>query len=510
MEFEPIYHGDRLTIINPGGDVGLVTLWTKVDAALSVFGGAGIDLNPETSRVAVAANLYGNGLPHMLRNLLHNPQIRHLVVCGKNLSGSREWLVNFFERGIEKTVLLGNPAFRIVGTDRFIDGEVLPEHFAARPDIATFGDISAEETKVGIKSHLESLPVSPDASNLARVDPPGIPEPVITRLPSNPATHMVHRRTAIEAYREIVFRLYKFGHRTTVMKSSGPEERVELLSMHVTVEDTRDEAEEALAELGFSLSKFRAYQERILDPVRPEGLQYTYGWLLRTGVTEATFKGGAAPEGEAPVDSLMIVAERLKKDPDSRHAYVALWNNRVHLPSGKGCPCFVTAFFRRFEGKLTMTATFRAHNAMDGWLENFYGLAAIQRFVAEKAQIETGPIIVISHSISLDPAVLDRAKRVADGRASDDDVDPATGKHELRLDPNGAFTVTYDRNTWELVVEHTYQGMKVGEYRGKTAEQVEAQLNRDLVVSLVSHAMYLGRELARKEAEMKAQKSKVS
>ena len=60
------------------------------------------------------------------------------------------------------------------------------------------------------------------------------------------------------------------------------------------------------------------------------------------------------------------------------------------------------------------------------------------------------------------------------------------------MDPNGAFTTTFDRATWEIVVEHSYNGMKIGEYRGKSAEEIERQLARDVAISELSHALYLG------------------
>ncbi len=498
MEFKPLYHADRLTLLNPRGDVGIVTLWSKTDSVHGILAGAGVDLAPETSRIAVIANLYGNGLPHMLRNLLHNPQIRHLVICGANLSGSREWLLNFFEKGLEEHVFLGVSGFRIAGTNRVIDGEVKPEHFAVKPSLAIFGEsIGKADFLEGIKAHIESLP-APKAEELLRVDPPPVPEPVVTRYPSHPALHQIHRRTPVEAWRELVFRLYRFGHRNKVRKSTGTEERVELLNMHVVVDDPHEESADVIAAAGFSLKKFKEYQRRILDPVRPPDVKYTYGNLFRMGLDAV------------PTDTFLSIAEKLRQDVDSRDAYATSWHNRTHLIGGTNRPCLVTLFFRKFEDKLTMTATFRVHNAMDGWLENFYGLMAIQRFVGEYVGLKLGAITVLSQSISLDPAALERAKPIVAERITDDPTDPATGKRELRFDPNGAFTVTFDRSTWELVAEHSFEGMKVGEYRGKTAEAVEQQIARDLAVSVVSHALYLGRELARKEQEMKAAKAKSS
>jgi thymidylate synthase len=147
---------------------------------------------------------------------------------------------------------------------------------------------------------------------------------------------------------------------------------------------------------------------------------------------------------------------------------------------------------------------------MEAWPENLYGLIAIQRFVAERAGMEPGPITVISHSISIDLPSLEKAKRIADGKESDEVFDPATGKWNPRFDANGTFTTTYDRDKWELVVEHSFDGMKIGEYRGKSAEEIERQLARDVALSEISHALYLGREIARKEFEMKAEKARVA
>ena len=102
MEFIPLYFGDRLTVINPHGTIGVVTLWSKVDYVIDRFRQAGVDLDPATSPIAVFGTLYGNGLREMLRNLLYNPQIRVLLICGHDRSGSRDELHKFFELGLER------------------------------------------------------------------------------------------------------------------------------------------------------------------------------------------------------------------------------------------------------------------------------------------------------------------------------------------------------------------------------------------------------------------------
>lgn len=487
-----------MRVVNPAGDVGVCTLWSQVDSAARMLAEAGVDLAPETSRVAVIANLYGNGLPQMLRNLLWNPQIAHIAIAGKNLSGSREWLLDFFAHGLEEVEFLGARAWRIRGSDRMIDGDVRPEHFARRPKFYVFGDLGDPAAREGLRSFFATLP-PPEPNPPARVTPPAITEPAVRWFPSEARSHTIVRASPLEAWRELIFRLVRFGHRNKVAKRGDAgqrleEERIELQNVKVIVETPREESAAELARYGFSLEHFEAYQRRILDPARPADLGYTYGNRLR---------GYFAREGR-PVDSLEIAGRRLRDNPESRHAYISLWDNSRDLPDGTRCPCFVSAFFRRFEGRLTMTATFRSHNAMDAWLENLYGLIAIQRFVARIAEMEPGPVTVVSHSVSVDTAALDRARKVADAKTTDEVFNESTGKWEPRFDPNGNFAVTMDVAAGELIVEHSYNGMVIHQYRGRTAEEIERQLARDCALSEIAHALYLGREIARKELQLKA------
>ncbi|MFZ2087431.1 MAG: hypothetical protein WAU47_02560, partial [Desulfobaccales bacterium] len=101
MEFIPLYFGDRLHTVNPRGVIGVVTLWSKPEYVMERFREAGVDLDPATSPIAVFGTLYGNGLREMLRNLLYNPQIQTLLICGHDRSGSAQELSNFFFKGLE-------------------------------------------------------------------------------------------------------------------------------------------------------------------------------------------------------------------------------------------------------------------------------------------------------------------------------------------------------------------------------------------------------------------------
>lgn len=474
-------------MVNTTSDVGVVTLWSRVDQARKILEQLGVSLDSHDSRIALIANLYGNGLPHMLRNLLWNPQIKYLLVFGQDLSGSKKELINFFEYGIEPTSYQDTPAFKIIGTDRIIDGEVTKESFEGRIKLTCLGKLSDLDTKEGIATFFKELPPkSVETVNRINI---GIPEVKISRYPAEPRNQNILRETPIEAWKELVFRVIRFGHKSILRKG----ERLELQNVKVVVSNPTECDERELTEFGFSQDKFLNYQKSILNPDKPADLDYTYGNRIR----------GYFKYNGVTVDSLDVVITRLSDDLQSRHAYISIWDNPRDLSEGTSCPCLTSLFFRYFDSKLTLTATFRSHNVMDAWLENMYGLISIQRYVANNIDVPVGPITVFSHSISISSDVIQKGKLVAALKKTEDQIDPVSGKREPRYDFNGNFTVTIDQEEKEIVVQHNFQGMTLNEYRGKSAESLEAQLARDIALSEISHALYLGREIARNEAILK-------
>lgn len=490
MEFKPLYYKDKLHIINPTGDVGVVTLWSPVKTIYKKLSTIGIDLEPQTSRVAALGTLYGNGIPELLRNLLYNPQIGHLILLGKDLSGSRHELKHFFTHGLEEVTYLGTSMYGILGTDRKMDGNVMPEDFGGRLTLTDLSPYRGAEAQDKIRSFYNQLPPQKPCT-AERVHRP-IPPVHVAWHPSDPRGHTVIRTYPLEAWKELIFRIVRFGHRNTIQKG----ERIELQNIKVIVQRPVEETKEQLAEHGFSLDKLQAYQKQLLDPTLPIERTYTYGNRMR---------GHFMAEGER-IDTLAMAVERLQKDPETRQAYITLWDtSQDALPESKGHPCLVSLFFRKFEEKLTLTATFRTHNALDGWLRNVYGLMVIQKYVADRTHIPVGSLSIISHSISIDPQGngMDRARAIAETKETDEVIDAVTGRRSPRQDPNGAFLVTTDKESQEIVVQHNYQGQTLKEYRAQSSEELEKMLARDLALSEISHALYLGREIARKALQLK-------
>ena len=491
MEFQALYFADRLTVINPHGTIGVVTLWSRVDYVIERFRQAGVDLEPETSPIAVFGNLYGNGLREMLRNLLYNPQIQMFLICGNNRSGSSEELENFFKLGLEpienslvlyKTPLYKPPAIRqiegpklttvrIRGTKRLIDNMVQADQFKWRPfTLKNFGDPQMDNVIEQIRDFLDSYKPEPLPVNTLRRSVT-LPEVEVQYFSSNPRGQVVVRNTILDAWKEVLHLLTRFGRRVTLKKG----DRLELQHVKVVVEKPRFEAEEKLKAVHLDPQKLQSYQDDILrGELRPDET-YNYGHRLRT---------------HFGLDTLAACVDRLKKDPEDRKVYVALWDTRRDLTVKEGRPCLVSLFFRKFENKLTLSATFRTHNAMDAYPMNLYGLMAIQNWVAERVGLPAGAITVISHSLGLDPKELDRALMIIGKRP-----------FKVRLDPMGYFRITLDGK--EILVEHRFEDVTLKEYRGKKAERLQHEIARDVALSDINHAIYLGRQLAQAEMALK-------
>jgi thymidylate synthase len=512
LSFEPLYYGDRLTVVNPTGDVGLITLWSPqrtVERKLDAVAPAVLD--PVRGRVAVVANLYGDGLFAMLCNLLHNPQIRHLVAIGQDLGlQSSDEIAAFLGEGLEPATMFGQSLLRIRGTGRLLpDVEGFDsERLRSGLTFHHLGKVSAPGVGLKVAALMRDLPAEGphgDGTRL-RVELPSDESDDRTYQPSDPFAHQVTRATPLACWQELVVRTVRFGQPTELRKGR----RFELLNAKVVIAEPGDDRPEDLAAVGFERERFADYERAILDPALPEQISYTYGNRLRAHFTAAADDSSANPAGDGGslMDTLQVAIDRLTADPESRGAYISLWDTAADLEVGRtgSAPCLTTLFFRKHGDRLTLTATYRSHNLLTAWLQNVYGLMALQRYVAGGAGMEPGPITVVSHSLTIDPSSTSRhaiARALEADWKLDDDHDPATGKFTLREDPNGYFVVSADDEAEELIAEHRAGGLLLRRYRGTSANAMGKEIAADMGVSLVSHALWLGGELQRHEDLMR-------
>lgn len=497
LAFKPLYYQELLHPVNPHGDVGLLTLWSpirSIERKLAEIAPGVLD--PKSSRVAVVANLYGDGMLAMFCNLLFNPQIRHLVALGEDLGlGTREEIERFLEHGLVDAEMLGVTVKQVPGTQRVFPPlpDFDPEALRGRISFRYLGKLSRPDLGIDLEATMRELPQGPPVREEDRVRV-AIPEATASHSykPSEATGHQVVRARPLDCWQELIVRAMRFGHPVELRKGR----RLELLNVKIVITEPRIETREALAEFGFDLDRFLSYQWSILDSQLPEDVDYTYGNRLR----------GYFPLLDGGTDALAVAVEMLRDDPETRRAYLTLWDMGHDLSEGEAGakPCLTTVFFRRHEGRLTLTATYRSHNLLWAWPENVYGLMAIQRHVSERVGMDPGPITVLSNSLGINPESprYELAKAIERNWKTDDDLDRETGKYSLRKDPNGYFVVTTDvdeEGKPVIVAEHRFGGVLIKRYQADRAVKIEREVAADMAVSLVSHAMWLGRELTLKE-----------
>jgi len=97
----PIYFSDSLIKGNPESEIAITTLWTPAKLIAD-------KIDPKL--FSAIGQLYSKeGINFILRNILANPKIRYLIVCGTELSGSGKALADFFAKGVDKeNNIIGN------------------------------------------------------------------------------------------------------------------------------------------------------------------------------------------------------------------------------------------------------------------------------------------------------------------------------------------------------------------------------------------------------------------
>ncbi|MBV6341660.1 DUF4346 domain-containing protein [Candidatus Magnetobacterium casense] len=483
-DFQPLYFRESLDIVNPCGCVGVVTLWSERSRVRRRFEEWGIDLAPDTSPIAVFGNLYGNGLKHLLVNLLHNPQLTHLLVCGNDRSGSRQELEAFFARGVEAHTALGVQHNRIIGTRRLIDARLSPELFKHPPTVISLGDINETD----FARRLGEFFSTTDLGNCGMADTERVRielvEPQVASFPCNHRGFTIIRETPLEAWKELIFCLHRFAPVVNLGPRKG--NRKELQNVKVVVERPAEESAELLARYGFDLEAFHRYQQRLLSPDIRGDETYNYGNRIN-----AWFG----------VDAISECIRKLRDNPQDRGAFIGLWDARSDLTTHQGRPCLVSIFLRTFEpgaswsekeSRLTLNAVFRTHNAVDAWLQNFYGLMNIRDVISSGVGIPPGAITIISHSISINTADYERISGV---------VGEKEKRFEFTPDPHGQFDVGVEDGF--IVVSHIYEGSVIARYRSKKAERIQYELKRDHAISDIGHAIYIGRQLQQAEQKLK-------
>ena len=466
-------------MIRGSGGIVIVTGWTIAKTIAA-------QLDP--TDYAAIGQLFSSarGINLLVRNLLANPQIRHLVLLSATPqdanAGGCDRILDFFQYGVRK-------GKSDTGQECWV---IDPSHnsFSKAPGLI---DIEIPLYALdGLRRSVECLYYRDRPSFLAQIkalaqdlspdhwhlDPQIFPmrEHLPTITPRPRYGHRIEGSTIAETWVKVIHRIKTTG---TIRPTGYDDHWQELIDLVAIVKDEPP---------GFYFPEpnylpcdrpfIESYVSQILDDAtESEGVKYTYGQRLRSWFGR---------------DQVQQVIAKLIGEIDAASAVMSLWDAKDHETGGS--PCLNHIWVRVVDGELSMTATFRSNDMFSAWPANAMGLRALQQHILEGVSagvsqpLSLGPLITISQSAHIYSDCWENADSL---------IANHYGKKPIYYDDaSGNFIVEVEGSAI-VVTQTTEQGAAVRSWSGTHPLFLLRRITADVPAIEPTHAGYLGIELQR-------------
>ena len=501
-------------------NVAVTFLWTMRDSVLP---------NLEKDNLAIATNFYTpSGLQGMVRNILGNPFIRYIILLGEEYSSrakddqiseltSANAIRAFFRKGI-------NGEGKIEGFENAIkfDKNIPRDLIQKIRENIELIDLNEKMPYSSLNEKIQ------EANRLIRtlekrdnfLDNPLTfeYEKSSESFPYEGGPIIVHGKTIPECWIKMIHNIYRYG-KLNLMNANTDRWIKEVNNMTVVIEDPQN-MDLSLNPFLIPLTKEKidAYKEEILSPLLPEGKAYTYGNKLRAyhhpsskqikdlvnfeGYKDYEFGKGDWIDANVnylgencEIDQLKDMIDVLKRDPYSKAVVALTWHPADELMrKHKSSPCLVFLQAMVQDDKLNLTVFFRSHDMTQGWPENTYGCAAIQKYIAENIGYETGILTMISGSAQIYNNYYGQ-------------VEDMLKKYENQLnsctDARGNFLIKLENNEIKVVLNHPQTGEELEVFTGKKALELNDKISQKVFSLQTAHAIDIGAELVKAEIALK-------
>ena len=418
----------------------------------------------------------------MFCNLLYNPQVRHLIALGADLDlPTCDELEAFLRDGLEETELLGAPLRRVVGTARVFpvaegfDAERLRRTLSFR----ALGKLSTPGPGGRAAQALAELPVSADEATRVKVDIPVALPDDYTFLPSDVAGHQVLRRTPLECWDELVARTLRFGHPVNVKGR-----RIELLNAKAIIAEPAEDP-------GGRAARARVRAQRLARlPAADVRLRRSTAPTTRTATASARTSGTTRSRPRS------TACARIRRPRD---AYISLWDTAYDLAGRPQPPVPDDALLPPLTGRAHADGDLPRTQPADG-------------LAAERVRADGDPA---PRRRGTSACRSGRSRSSATRSAADPSSDrfPAAAARarrprapaRARRGPDGLLRGQPGRTT-RSSPSTASRAPCSSSYRSDRADRIAHQIAADMAVSLPSHALWLGRELAHKEHQLRARR----
>lgn len=461
----PIYFKENLILGDPLSEVGLVTLWTPLEKIIEKLG---------KNLFFVAGQFYSkDGINYLIRNILANPSIRHLIVCGQDLSGSGKALVDFFQKGIDENYEIVDSDFATIHKEIPKDSlELLRQNVKVKNLIG----ISDPEK---IAKELKSCPKIGRPFTKPQTFPEHMIEKILT-FPTDYSVFKVREQYMGPVWLRILKLILRFG---VINKTWYGNEVKEIFNVAAVISDENPFEPQIFPYFQISKEDIKRYQESIMKGEKGEEI-YTYG--------ERLFHY----KGINQVDE--VIVPYLKKYPNDRAALAVTFDMAFdHKAPRSPCLCLVQA--TTFGDELNLTSYFRSHAIFSGWVLNAFGLRRVQYYIAEKLLKRPGTLTIFSNCAH----IYDN-----EWKAAEEIVEKYYPKElEYPFDPRGYFVIKTEGK--EIVAQlYSPKGELLEEFcQNGLEEKAAVKMFHGLIlaeaVSEISHAFDLGAELQKAEIAIK-------
>ena len=457
MEDWPIYFKKNVSLGNSESEVGIVTLWTKMDTNIIP------KLNPES--YAIAGQLYSMnvGLSAIIRNLAANKKIRHLVVTGTQVATrSGDAIINFFSNGVDND-------YKVVGTESAeIEKEIPLEAINNIRSNVTLHNLRHLTDFSEINPYIEKLPKlgsygEPEIFPKTEIKPPD-------KFPSEQSLHVIREKYITDAWMKILQTIMRFG---IIKKSQYGDDQREVLNLSVVISDQDPDEINLPSYFPFKVEDIQRYIPEVTQNVPLENTNYKYGNRLRS------YFG---------VDQVKSMIDTLKEANYSRRAVACTWHvEKDH--NSKDPPCIDLIQALTQDNKLHLTAYIRSNEMFEGWPLNAFGLRKLQKMICEETGLQMGTLTTISSSAHLYESKWQKAMEV---------IKETHPRLMMNKDPRGNFIIEIENNK----IKATHQdpeGRVLQEFEGENKTQIFQQMFTNYAVSQIDHALDLGAELQKAE-----------
>lgn len=505
----PLYYKNKVHVANTKSNVGILTLWTPMQAILP---------NLNQKMFSVGGQLYSKrGLNFVIRNILANPIIDTLIICGSNRSESAESVMNFLDKGIDGD-------YNVIGVekspiDKEIPLEVINEirsriKYINLVNNSSFKAVQEELNKLNPKEENEPWAES-------RIFPD--PEPVTAdKFPSEKTIYTIRGGYIKEVWPQVLKNIMKFGSKKGMIKVGEVKELVNV----VTVIEEEDPNNPDIPDwFNFNKDDLKLYYKGFFEK---EAIDEDYGYGARMfshplGVPNQKYKSPnntkkaekfnqeiAVQNSFITLNQIEEVYLKLKNYKYDRGAVVSIWNpwvdniaegwmsDKEKSKSGN-VPCMTQLQFAYREHKLMLTAYFRSNDMYDAWPRNAFALRKLQYDLARKLDMKVGHLTIISSLAQIYDGNWESATKL---------LSKYKNITFCRPDPRGTVIIEIDGE--DLVVKHmdtsgnnTLQEFRTSGKQPKAAQIMSDILLENLIFAEMPHAMDIARELQKAELAIK-------